>query len=283
VGPEEQLQREAAGRRAAIAGAVGALVLQLPGVVLRDRVSRLSPSADSPGGLVELPRFYHEHAVEIFAGGILLALGYLALILPLDYLFKATRNRQPEVPGAARVMTYAGPALLAIGGIVNEVMLTIQVSDYLAHEQGNYFAARELVQGESRLVAAVAQLAGTLALAFAFLLISLHAMRVGLLTRFMGVLGIIVGVVLVLRLGGPVLQWFWLGALAYLFAGRWPGGVPPAWRTGRAEPWPSARELREQRERERAAAEDAEPRSETVPAPERSHPVSRKRRRKRRR
>ena len=44
------------------------------------------------------------------------------------------------------------------------------------------------------------------------MLISLNAMRVGLLTRFMGVLGIITGALQILPFGGPlpVVQCFWL-------------------------------------------------------------------------
>ena len=45
----------------------------------------------------------------------------------------------------------------------------------------------------------------------------------------------------------PVVQAYWLAALAYLLTGRWPSGVPKAWSTGRAEPWPSAAAMREQR------------------------------------
>ncbi len=60
-------------------------------------------------------------------------------------------------------------------------------------------------------------------------------MRVGLLTRFMGVLGIITGVLQILPFGGPlpVVQCFWMLMLSILFLGRWPSGNPPAWRTGR--------------------------------------------------
>jgi hypothetical protein len=46
-----------------------------------------------------------------------------------------------------------------------------------------------------------------------------------------------------------LIEVFWLLAVAYLFAGRWQGGDPPAWRTGQAEPWPSAAAIREQRQR----------------------------------
>ena len=70
-------------------------------------------------------------------------------------------------------------------------------------------------------------------------------MRVGLLTRFMGVLGAIIGPLLVLfpsPLVDPILC-FWLLALASLFLGYWPRGVPPAWTTGEAVPWPSRAEV----------------------------------------
>ena len=91
-------------------------------------------------------------------------------------------------------------------------------------------------------------------------------MRAGLLTRFMGALGIVVGVLQVVQVGSslPLVQTFWLGGLALLFAGRRPGGDPPAWRTGRAEPWPSGAQLAEQR---RAAAEaEAEDGGAAAPA-----------------
>ncbi|HEY3019249.1 MAG TPA: hypothetical protein VGJ32_03610, partial [Solirubrobacteraceae bacterium] len=131
-------------------------------------------------------------------------------------------------------------------------------------------------------------IAGQFAIAFAFVLIGLNAMRVGLLTRFMGVLGIIVGVLFVIPLGPlPIVQAFWLGALVPLFALRWPAGQPPAWITGRAEPWPSADEVRRQREASRAHAEaraiKASPAASEAAEPVRPpHPSSKKRRKKRR-
>ena len=90
----------------------------------------------------------------------------------------------------------------------------------------------------------------------------------------MGILGIIVGVLFVIPIGAPVpvVEAFWLVALGYLIGGRWPRGVPPAWITGEAVPWPSQQELREERERERrAASRGAAPRPRgTGPARERA-------------
>jgi hypothetical protein len=73
-------------------------------------------------------------------------------------------------------------------------------------------------------------------------LVSLHAMRAGLLSRFMGVLGVILGGLFVIPLAPvPIVQLFWVLALGALYLGFWPGaGRGPAWETGEAEPWPSA-------------------------------------------
>jgi hypothetical protein len=109
----------------------------------------------------------------------------------------------------------------------------------------------------------------------------------------MGVLGIIVGGLFIIPLGAslPIVQAFWLAALGALFLGYWPPGLPPAWVTGEAQPWPTQQEVREQR---MAAREErsGKPRARTrraeppeTPAPEAparpAHSSSKKRKRKR--
>ena len=67
----------------------------------------------------------------------------------------------------------------------------------------------------------------------------MSAMRVGLLTRFLGYLGIIAGILTIIPVVPiPIIEAYWLLALAYLISGRWPSGVPPAWSTGQIERWP---------------------------------------------
>jgi hypothetical protein len=80
-------------------------------------------------------------------------------------------------------------------------------------------------------------------------------MRVGLLTRFMGYVGILGGVLFVIPILSPVpiVQAFWLIAVAALIFGRWPSGMPPAWEDGEAHKWPSAAEARERAAAEREA------------------------------
>ena len=74
-------------------------------------------------------------------------------------------------------------------------------------------------------------------LAVGLIFVSNHAMRVGLLTKLFGFLGIVAGAMLVLCTL-PLFNAFWLSGLAMLYFGRWPGGDLPAWKTGNAEPWP---------------------------------------------
>jgi hypothetical protein len=149
--------------------------------------------------------------------------------------------------------------------------------------------------------------AAGLGIAFMFLLISLNAMRAGLLSRFMGVLGIIVGVLLVIPLQGnlPVVQVFWVAALGALILGRWPQGRGPAWDSGEAIPWPSAQDRRDEISGTTRPARPARPARQSLfgrpaarepeveddvphtgeparPRPSSTHPRSKKRKRKRR-
>jgi hypothetical protein len=88
-----------------------------------------------------------------------------------------------------------------------------------------------------RQVSSGLQLAGILGLVFALLYGCLNAMRVGLLTRFWGSLGMALGVAALLSLVPFTVLWFLYFGL--LVAGFVPGGRPPAWATGEAIPWPT--------------------------------------------
>ena len=121
----------------------------------------------------------------------------------------------------------------------------------LPPKEATDLANHETLHGTAATVGYVAAAAG-LALAFAVGMVSMNARRAGLLSGFMGVLGVIVGVLLVL--GGllgmpPIVQYFWVTALGLLFLNRWPGqqGRGPAWDSGEEEPWPTAAELRAER------------------------------------
>ncbi len=248
-----------------------------------------------PGPLEALPSlqqpfydFYDERSGLVLLGSVVRALGWLATGWALYVLAGATANRRPEFPRFAIYLPLIGGVLSALATLVVDVASKLAVDDFLAGER-TVAAAQEVTAAGVLVMGQILGLAGSVVASLAFVLVSLNAMRVGLLTRVVGVLGSIVGVLLVFPIGSPIpiVQIFWLAALAVLFLGRWPGGDLPAWRTGRAEPWPSAAEVREQRMRAAgrapAPAGDSEPEVAAVPAgsvPQGAGPRKRKRKRR---
>jgi hypothetical protein len=205
-------------------------------------------------------------------GAVLFGLGSLAIYFAMAYLFRAVRARKPELQQIALIMAAIGAVGFGLGRAVSEIARYLGARDFVDAADHTNSAASDALSPPASLIGQVVWQAAALALGFAFVLIALNAMRVGLLSRFMGVLGIIVGVTFVLPLDQQgIIRVFWLGALGVLFLGRMPSGMPKAWTTGSAEPWPSQQQLREQRQaaRAEAAAERGEP------APGRSSPTGR--------
>jgi hypothetical protein len=238
-------------RQAAIAGTAGALLLAAAAVQAsgpQPKVSELT---------IELITYSRREALVV-VGAVLNGIGLLGLAATLVFLFSVARYRQPASQGT-QISAILGGVLACIGGIVYGVVIVSKAHQFvtaqptLAHpDPQTYVQANALVSGGALAGLQYAGLLGSLLLAVAFVLVSLRAMRVGLLTRFVGYLGIVAAaasILLVESLPAQVIQIFWLASVAYLLAGRWPGGDPASWRTGEAEPWPTGAQLREQRER----------------------------------
>ena len=211
----------------------------------------------------------------------------------LVYLGLAVRNRSEAFRRMWVYVALAGGVLGAIATIMFTIGTSAEISSFL---DGPRTVDRAGDIGDSSLLV-TAQLIGipgtqaiglsSLALGLGWVVICLNAMRVGLLTRFMGVLGIICGALIVLPILSPlpIVQTFWLGAMALLLLGRWPNGLPPAWTTGEAAPWPSQQELREARRRDAAPEPEPEPEPEPVThgTDGRAHPSSNKRKKRKKR
>jgi hypothetical protein len=299
---EEALRWEARqGPRAAIAAALAAVLIigsglataalfgDAPTTGFADSLVR----AGQEGGVGSLPslrtpyyEFYDERAASVLLTAIARGLGFVAVAVMLTYLGTAVRARAEAFRGFWIYVALAGGLLGAIATVMFTIGTSAEISGFL---DGQRTVDRADDIGDSSLLVA-AQLIGipgtqaiglaSLALGLGWVVICLNAMRIGLLTRFMGVLGVICGALIVLPILSPlpVVQTFWLGAMALLLAGRWPNGMPPAWMTGEAQPWPSQQAVREaRRARTRPEPEPVEEAPE-----ERAHPASKKKKRKRR-
>jgi hypothetical protein len=211
---------------------------------------------------VELITFSRRAGLTV-GGAVVNALGLLLLAATLVFLLSATRARRPATSRGTQITAVVGGVLAAAGGIAYGIEITAKARQFVSHGAQTYVQANSLISGSALPALQYVGLVGALLMAIAFVLVSLAAMRVGLLTRFLGYLGIVAAaasILLIQSLPAAIIEIFWLLAVAYLLAGRWPGGDPPSWRTGQAEPWPSATELREQRERaRRQPAERAKP------------------------
>ena len=287
-------------------GLVAAAVYSdLPSVHVLDAMrERFAASPPAPGIKARQVLWYDDNSVRLILVAVVLALAAAAIGLALTHLYRSVRARRPQLPRYVVYAAVAGAVLVAIAGVVQALAVSVEASSFAstAAARQTSDAARDVLQGPVVIASLLLRQVGALALGLAFILLALNGMRAGLLTRFMGVLGIIVGVLFIIPIGSslPIVQAFWLLALGVLFLGRWPSGMPPAWVTGEAQPWPTQQELREARMEAQAAKgiggdaerpsrragrrERAEP--PETPAPElparRPHPSSKKRKRKRR-
>jgi hypothetical protein len=307
---DETLADEAARRKQAGVIAIAAGVMTIgsgafAAFVYRDKPTvpvidalreQLSPNPPAVSLKVDQALFYDRHAVTIILVSVLLAIAAGLMGLTLTHLYRSIKPRRPEFPKAALIAAVAGAVLVAVSELTLAISVVVKSHELAGMAHPTSAAARDALLPPTALVAGILRQLGVFSLGFAFVLMSLNAMRVGLLTRFMGVLGIIVGGLFIIPLGAslPIVQAFWLIAIGCLFLGYWPPGIPPAWVTGEAQPWPSQQDLREQRmARKDASGTPAKPslrkqRPEPpeTPAPEAparpAHSSSKKRKRKRR-
>jgi hypothetical protein len=212
----------------------------------------------------------HKRSTTDVIGSVIQMVGWLTLTSTLLFLFRSSRARNPKVPGFIRIVATVGGIGAALSGIVSAVVIAIKSNDFVSHGNQTYEQAHALTTSAALVAPQIAVQASALLIAISIVMICVHAMRVGLLTRFLGYLGMFAGALVIIPIVQlPVVQAYWLAALAYLFSGRWPSGVPKAWETGRSEAWPSAQQMREQRNAAMGRQPRAKPgRGKPAPQPE---------------
>jgi hypothetical protein len=199
-------------------------------------------------------KYISSHASSLLAGSLLKSLSLLALTLVLLFLLQAVRFRRPQTWVAARPLVTIGGFGLALVNILHQVASSIQAHNFATgHDHSNHAVEQALTHGAINISSQYLDLLFALALTAGMIAVCINAIRTGLLTRWMGVVGIFAAVLVFLPLGGATLEIipaFWMTAMGILYLERWPNGDPPAWPAGEARPWPSQAELRAQREAE---------------------------------
>ncbi len=265
LAPKDALAREEAERGSAGIVAVLAGLLTLGGGIVASliyadfpHVPLLTTLRESLGqGLQGAPGlksaqilFYSDHSNQLLVVSLVLAAGSLLTGYALRYMYRVTSARTSRLPKIALVAAIAGPIMVAVSELGLQIFVSYKSGQFADASDHGTQAAHDALKGGALVAATLLRQLGVLVVGLAFVLINLNAMRVGLLTRFMGILGIIAGVLFVIPLGSqlPVVQTFWLVALGFLILQRWPGGnVPLSWRSGKPEPWPTQQEIKAQR------------------------------------
>ncbi|HEX5593730.1 MAG TPA: hypothetical protein VFX35_10330 [Solirubrobacterales bacterium] len=263
MSPEHVRERESRWALPAALAAFAAVILMfLPGVV----------SSVSGTGEAEVLRSIDEHGGSATLASVLQAASFLLLAIPLVYLFLAARARSERVLPAMLAIVIAAPLLIGAGTVLYSQAKQEAAESFVAGEAKPTISAQDLkekcedekplaaCEKEKReddaasnalsdasltTLAGILTVGGGLLFAISLFYTCLWAMRVGLLSRFWGSLGMALGIAVLL--GFIILAIVWFLYLGLLYLGFLPGGKPPAWEEGEAVPW--------QTPGERAAAE----------------------------
>jgi hypothetical protein len=302
---KEQVARETERRsRLAVPAFAGGFLYLLSAIIISATLSGaptvglvqgLSPALHGISEPAVSPRtpevkFISHHAAQLVSASVLAAIAVGVLVLILLLLADATSFRRPLAWRAARPLVLYGGIAFVIVSIGHQVVSAIQTHNFaVGHDHSNHAVDQALTKGTPNVIVDYVDLLAGLSLAAGTVGVALNAMRIGLLPRWMGFLGVFSGLLLFIPIGGAELQVLpalWMVMIGILFLGRWPSGTPPAWEAGEARPWPSAAQARA--ERAAGAGKPGEPApagaaAAGVPAPtvRTGAGASRKRRRKR--
>jgi len=282
--PEDRVAYESSVRTRQVVLAAAAGVLVMAAVLIQLGGAHVKVNEQTLGLVTEDKR-----ATRDLIGSIASALGSFALAATLWFLWGSTVAREPKIrPRIIGILAVIGCVLAGVSVVAYVANYGIQAHHFVTHGSQTYPEANALLTKPTLVIPQITNDFGLLLIAVGYVMVSLNAMRVGLLTRFLGYLGIIAGVLTIIPVVPiPIVEAYWLLALAYLFSGRWPSGVPPAWASGRAEPWPKTQRQRPAREpllgrgRAKPAPEPA-PEPVGAPAPGTTRSTTPKRKRKRR-
>lgn len=280
MSPEQVRERESRWALPAALAAFAAVILMfLPGVV-----SSVSGSHEA-----EVLRSIDAHGGSVTFSSILQAAAFLLLAFPLAYLFMAARARSERVLPAVLAIVIAAPLLVGVGTVLYGQARQEAAETFVAGEAKPTISAQDLKERceDEKPVAAcekekreddaasnalsdaslstpagILTLGGGLLFAIGLFYTCLWAMRLGLLSRFWGSLGMALGIAILL--GFVILAIVWFLYLGLLYLGFLPGGKPPAWEEGEAVPWPTPGEkaAAELEPTEAAEEGDAEPGAE---------------------
>jgi hypothetical protein len=148
-----------------------------------------------------------------------------------------------QTTSAASTATKTGSTTTGTGSTVTPTTAAGAAAKPKTPDQAAHDAREDLADHLNRhttvlIVGGIISTIGVLAMVFGMIYTNLWCMRLGLLTRFWGALGMAFGLFLVIPLFPPIPGLvLWFAVTGLMLAGLWPRPLPPAWAAGEAIPW----------------------------------------------
>ena len=200
----------------------------------------------APSTTTELLRDFDDASGTLLAAAVLNAFSLALIAAPLFYLFRAASARSPKVRRGLVGVVVAGPLFLGAAELFQWMALNAASNDFATPGGGAGIPigtyADDLIRDQTTFsIAQGLSFAGVLGFVVGTVYTSLWAMRVGLLTRFMGTIGMALAASLVLlaQAFSLLALMLWFVYLGMVILGKTPRGKrPPAWDAGEGIPWP---------------------------------------------
>lgn len=249
--PDEILAREATQKRLAIITAVASAVLTALSAILDQVTNAGVPKATSAADLVETlnatatgsdfpasfwtayAQFRIDHGAMTILTNTMRGAAFILLIPMMLLLLRGARERGGTLAKWLEPLVVSALTILGVAIFVHEIM---EVQAFRGTAPG--LVPQDILDAVSNTdVLALSSLIGIVSLAVALpvSLVAIQSMRVGLLPRVLGFMGVLVGLLFVLNVDkSGLLRAGWFAAVAWVVAGRLAPSLAPAWQTGTA-------------------------------------------------
>lgn len=248
---DEILAREATQKRLAIITAIASAILTAITAIIDQVVNAGVPKATNAADLVETlsatatgadfpssfwatyAAFRIDHGAVTILANTMRGAAFVLLIPMMLLLLRGARERGGTLGKWLEPLVVTALTILGVAIFVHEI-LEVQAFRGTSPE----FVPQDILDAVSNTdVLALSSLIGIVSLAVALpvSLVAIQSMRVGLLPRVLGFMGVLVGLLFVLNVDkSGLLRAGWFAAVAWVVAGRLAPELAPAWKTGTA-------------------------------------------------
>jgi hypothetical protein len=173
-------------RQAIIAGVAAALLLIAPILSLTGVHAKVDELT------VDLLEIHKRFPLDLIAA-VVQGCGLVALALTLGWLADRAQQRSVMIKAWTRWLAVAGASLFAVGVIGGEVSASIAANKFATTGAQTYLQANKLTGSGLITIMPLVEQLGALMLCVGVIFIALNAMRVGLLPRNIGYIGVAAG------------------------------------------------------------------------------------------